>query len=127
MTLRTTSATRLRVVSRSSDVANTSATSSSSDSTGKRSGLEMTELIARMIAAAFGFPRRIRRSNRSTGELCWSASCRAKLLSGHNANVGQVAILLRVIQAVADDKFVGNLEANVVALERKLASRGLVE
>src|SRR5580704_9453565 len=45
MTLRTTSATRRTVVSRSSEVASTSATSSSSDSTGKRSGLASTESI----------------------------------------------------------------------------------
>src|SRR5215467_99323 len=53
MTLRTTSATRRSVVSRSSDVASTSATSSSSDSAGRRSGLDTTEPIACMIAAAF--------------------------------------------------------------------------
>src|SRR5581483_11735731 len=53
MTLRTTSATRRSVVSRSSEVASTSATSSSSDSAGDGSGLDTTELILVMIAAAF--------------------------------------------------------------------------
>src|SRR5579862_9804937 len=56
MTLRTTSATRRRVVSRSSDVANTSATSRSKDSAGSRSGLETTEPMERMIPAALRLP-----------------------------------------------------------------------
>src|SRR5256885_7273567 len=56
MTLRTTSATRRSVVSRSKDVASTSATSSSSDSAGDGSGLETTELMLVMIAVSFSRP-----------------------------------------------------------------------
>src|SRR5260221_13131262 len=115
MTLRTTSATRRTVVSRSSDVASTSATSSNSDSTGKRSGLERTELIVCMIAAAFPVPSSV------------GCSLRTVLLSRHDANVGQVAVLLRVVQAVADHEFVGDLEPNIIAFDRKLAARRLVE
>src|SRR6266567_6321697 len=115
MTLRTTSATRRTVVSRSSDVASTSATSSSSDSTGKRSGLERTELIVCMIAAAFPVPASV------------GCPLRTVLLSRYNANVGQVAVLLCVVQSVTHHEFIGDLEPDIVAFERKLASGWLVE
>src|SRR3954451_5819352 len=58
MTLRTTSATRRRVVSRSSDVASTSATSSRRDSAGDGSVLETTELMLVMIGATILIPPR---------------------------------------------------------------------
>src|SRR5579859_1118861 len=128
MTLRTTSATRRTVVSRSSDVANTSATSSSSDSTGKRSGLESTEPILRMIAAAFRLPLKAKTQRLKSGvvSLISPRSTDAALASRHHANIGKIAIFLRVVEAVADYKFL-NLESNVVAFQRKLAPRRLVE
>src|ERR1700726_2312776 len=139
MTLRTTSATRLTVVSRSSDVASTSATSSSKDSTGKRSGLEMTEPIARIIAAAFPVlppgtpptvleadrgsvalnlkpsPRRTRSHTKkaSVDQVLCDTSCPSwfmVLFSRHNANIGEIAIFLSVVQPVANHEFVRNLE-----------------
>src|ERR1700689_5273157 len=124
MTFRTTSATRRRVVSRSSDVANPSATSSSKDSAGKRSGLETTEPIARMIAAAF--PGAGSRQGNADKKACDEA-VRPNLFSGNHANVGQIAILFGVIQPIADDKFIRNLEADVITFQRELAPRGLVE
>src|SRR5579864_5641987 len=122
MTLRTTSATRRTVVSRSSDVATASATSSSNDSTGKRSGLEITEPIVGMIAAAFPVPA-VREGSGSKGVSEFLALCGSTLFSGHNANVGEVTIFLRVVQSVANHKFVRNLETNVVAIQGELASR----
>src|ERR1700740_1606639 len=127
MTLRTTSATRRSVVSRSSDVAKTSATSSSKDSTGKRSGLEMTELITRydssraagLISAIFLRPLECQRKNR--------ASPAGQLFSRHDANIREIAIFFRVIEPVADHELVRNLKADVIAFERKLAPRRLVE
>src|SRR5271169_4600860 len=127
MTLRTTSATRRTVVSRSSDVASTSATSSSSDSTGRRSGLDRTEPILLYDSSRLPVPL-------SSGEFgakglldSYSGTTAGALPSGHNANVGEVAVLLRVVQSVANHKFIWNLEPDVVALKRKLASRRLVE
>src|SRR5579863_97420 len=113
MTLRTTSATRRTVVSRSSEVASTSATSSSSDSTGKRSDFVRTEPIvvydsSRVFSACREAPL-------------------VPLFPGHHTNIGQVAIFLGVVEAVADHKFVGNLEPDVVALERQFAPRWFVE
>src|SRR5579863_3189292 len=124
MTLRTTSATRLTVVSRSSDVAKTSATSSKSDSTGRRSGLETTEPIAgydNSYIPLFPIAQK--------GRGCCGSPRRVvtKLLSRHNANVGKVAIFLCVVEPIADHKFIGNLEADIVAFQGKLAPRGLVE
>src|SRR5580658_2087631 len=102
MTLRTTSATRRTVVSRSSDVASTSATSSSSDSTGKRSGLDSTEPIVRMIAATFHLKGQ---EARPKGVPVLSRY----LFSRHHANIGEIAILLRVVEPEPNYKFVGNL------------------
>ena len=36
------------------------------------------------------------------------------MVRGHQANVGQVAVALGVVHAIADDEEVGNLEAHVV-------------
>src|SRR5579863_9835271 len=113
MTLRTTSATRRTVVSRSSDVASTSATSSRSDSTGSFPGFVRTEPIVFMITAP--------RSGTLKGPPDQPQP--GTLFTRHHTNVGEIAILLRVIQTVAYHKLVGNLEAHVVALQRQLAPR----
>src|SRR5579863_357012 len=127
MTLRTTSATRRTVVSRSSDVARTSATSSRSDSTGRRSGLERTEPIpvndssrSSRISAGSKIPTS-RKRTRDPSPSLRAGSALLGLFSGHDANVGEVAVFFRVVKAVADYEFVGNFEAHVIALERKLA------
>src|ERR1700739_2681333 len=115
MTLRTTSATRRSVVSRSSDVAKTSATSSSKDSTGRRSGLEMTELITRYDSSrAAGLISAISyaASRVSTQDSCPQAA--DQLFSRHNTDIRQIAILFRVVEAVADHELVWNLEADVI-------------
>src|SRR5579862_4856329 len=124
MTLRTTSATRLTVVSKSSEVANTSATSRRSDSTGKRSGLEMAEPIAKYDSSR-GPQFLIGQQQRGCGggPRC---AC-SKLFSGNNANVGEIAIFLGIVKPVADDKFVWDFEADVVSFQRKLSPRGLIE
>src|SRR5580658_9506121 len=131
MTLRTTSATRRTVVSRSSDVASTSATSSSSDSTGKRSDLESTEPIVRMIAAAFPcYAEAIaaRKGVSILGALLFFRQLfSGELFSRYYANVGQVAILLRVVEPETNHKLVGNLKSDVISFQRKLAPRRLVE
>src|SRR5215470_735925 len=127
MTLRTTSATLRKVVSRSSDVANTSATSSSSDSTGNRSGLDRSEPTfpydsSRVCGLALDskmFEARALR-DRCTGDPY-------RLLPGHHAYVRKIAVFFRVVQAISHDKLVWNLESNVVAFQWKLASRRLVE
>src|SRR5579859_671716 len=49
------------------------------------------------------------------------------VVQGQNANVGQVAVALGVIQAEAHDKFIGNRETNVVRLDRRDAALGLVQ
>jgi hypothetical protein len=49
------------------------------------------------------------------------------LLSWDDADIGQVAVLLSVVEPVAHNKFVRNLKANVIAFERKLAARWLIE
>src|SRR5580658_3007797 len=126
MTLRTTSATRRTVVSRSSDVASTSATSSSNDSTGNRSGLDSTEPISLydssrvpVVAGSNHGPKR--------GFYFQGATIPSALSSWYHANVGEVAILLRVIKPEANHEFVGNLESDVIAFQRQLAPRRLVE
>src|SRR5579862_5292444 len=108
MTLRTTSATRRTVVSRSSEVANTSATSSSSDSTGKRSGLERTESIVGYDSSTFPGTscEPLNRLKRLVGSGISSRAAPAAKPSD-DANVGEVAILFRVIEPVADHKFIG--------------------
>jgi hypothetical protein len=45
----------------------------------------------------------------------------------HEADVGQVAVALGVVHAVADDEEVGDGEADVVGLDVLDAARGLVE
>ena len=45
----------------------------------------------------------------------------------NDANIRKIAVLFRVIQAVADDEFVRNAEADVVCLDRLLSARRLVE
>src|ERR1035437_7173309 len=128
MTLPTTSATRRTVVSRSSDVANTSATSSSSDSTGNRSGLESTEPIRSYDSSRVPRSSWLAGSAGSKGVSSTQlGATRAALFSRYNANVCQIAVLLRVIQSVAHHKSIGNLEPDIVALQRKLAPRRLVE
>src|SRR5437763_9337265 len=129
MTLRTTSATRRSVVSRSKDVASTSATSSSSDSAGDGSGLETTELMLVMIAVSFSRPvdtwamllgkhRAKVRSGRDTGFY---------LLSRHHTNIREIAVFFGVIESVADHKFVRNLKSHVIAFQGKLAARGFIQ
>ena len=49
------------------------------------------------------------------------------MISGHEADVGQVAIALGVVHAVADDEEVGDGEANVVGLDALDAAGGFIE
>src|SRR5215831_1769014 len=111
MTLRTISATRRTVVSRSSDVAKASATSSSKDSTGKRSGFDRTEPIE---VTSYD-------NSRVSGSRC------LKLFAGNDADVGEIAVFLGIVEAVADHEFIGDLEADVVAFEGELAPGRFVE
>ena len=50
-----------------------------------------------------------------------------RVVWGHDADVGQVAVALRVVHSVADDEEVGNGKANVVRLDFLQAAGGLVE
>jgi hypothetical protein len=47
--------------------------------------------------------------------------------AGDDADIGEIAIAFRVVEAVADYEFVGNGEANIIADEREFAAGGLVE
>src|ERR1700722_15383539 len=132
MTLRTTSATRRRVVSRSSEVASTSATSSSKGSICKCcAGLERTDPIVSMIAAGFreteSTPVRSGFCRLLGVRQCCAAFLSTTLLPRHYADIGQGAVALRVIQPIADHQFIGDLEADVIALKWKLAPRGLIQ
>jgi hypothetical protein len=49
------------------------------------------------------------------------------MVGGHEADVGEVAVALGVVHAVADDEEVGDGEANVVGLDFFDAAGGLVE
>ena len=51
--------------------------------------------------------------------------CRTRILS-EDADVFQVAIVFREVQAVAHNEFVGNFEANVSYIHRAQAALGLV-
>src|SRR6478672_422093 len=129
MTLRTTSATRRSVVSRSKDVASTSATSSNSDSAGDGSGLETTELMLVMIAVSFSCP--VDTGAMLLGKQSTKArsgrGTRACLLSRDYTNVWQIAVFFGVIEAVADHKFVRNLKSDVIAFQGKLAARRFIQ
>src|SRR5579871_4064942 len=50
-----------------------------------------------------------------------------RLFPGHYAHIRQVPVLFSVVQAVADDEFIRNLESDIVALNGQLAPRGFVE
>ena len=52
---------------------------------------------------------------------------RSTLFSWYHADVGEIAVTLGIVESVAYDKFVGNLESNVVAFDRELAPRWLIE
>src|SRR5271170_3088663 len=120
MTLRTTSAIRRRVVSRSREVASTSATSSSRGSICRCcAGLERTEPIVSMIAAEFARQGTLPAPCLSLPLAAARGPCCAvfllpTLFSRHHAYIGQVAIAFSVIQPIADDKFIGNFEAYVI-------------
>src|SRR5579871_2578232 len=58
---------------------------------------------------------------------CCSGASFAELLSRYYTDVGKVAVLFRVIEAVADHKFIGNLKSYVVALQRQLTARRFIE
>src|SRR5215472_18884268 len=119
MTLRTTSATRRSVVSRSSEVANTSATSSRRDSTGIP-GFEAAEPMtgtgndsSRILALPL-------HQNRRGAEQLWNVSYGmrlAPLFSRDDTNVGEVTVFFRIVEPVANHKFVGNLKSYVISLK----------
>jgi len=50
-----------------------------------------------------------------------------KSLAWHNANIGQVAVSLRVIQPVAHNELVRNAEPYVISLNRLFAPRRFIE
>src|SRR5690242_12857567 len=129
MTLRTTSATRRKVVSRSSEVASTSATSSSRDSAGEGSGLEITESMNVMIAAGFCAPvdtGTVRFNGNVRKRLWWRGNC-ACLFSRYYTNIGKVAVFFGVVQPIAHDEFIWDLESDVVAFQGQFAAGRLVE
>src|SRR5271156_64015 len=127
MTLRTTSATRRRVVSRSSEVDMTSATSSNRGSTyrclscGKCfSSLFRTEAIISMIAAVLSVPstqylvpRTATCDRLALVFLLGTRYLVLSLLARHDADVGQIPIAFRVVQSVAHNELIGNGEADV--------------
>src|SRR5436305_12427279 len=110
MTLRTISATRRTVVSRSRDVAKASATSSNNDSTGNRCGFDKTDPIG---VTSYD-------NSRLSSSRC------AKLFARDNADIGEIAVFLGIVEAVSNHEFVGNFKTHVVALEGKLAARRLI-
>src|SRR2546423_2431543 len=123
MTLRTNSATRRRVVSRSRVVLTTSATSSRKGSTWvgaiSWAGLELTAFI---LAAASG-PRCTRREGSTAGVAVHGSP--SGILD--HANIRQVSIALRIIEAIAHHIGIGDRETYVVRLDGHLAPRWLVE
>src|ERR1700678_2977437 len=118
MTVRTTSAMRRRVVSRSSEVARTSDISSNKGSTANcfPELFRTDPMVRSMIAAAIEVPG-APRCEYSPGSL----------LPRDNTNVGQIAIAFGIVKSVADDKFVGNGEAHIVALQRQFPARRLIQ
>src|SRR5712671_5754609 len=125
MTLRTNSATRRRVVSRSSVVLTTSATSSSRGSTWvgviSWAGLELTDFI---LAAAL--PAALR-SREWLGEVRNAIHWRRRSGILDYANIGQVSIAFGIVQSISDDVSVRDGKPDIVRLDRLLAPRRLVE
>src|SRR5581483_8055191 len=104
MTFRTSSATRRKVVSRSSVVLTTSATSSSNGSTADTFPTWVWETPTVLMISV---------SRNRTAD----AGCRG-LFPWNDANVGQIPVPFRVIKTVADNKFVGDFEAHIIAFNR---------
>ena len=57
----------------------------------------------------------------------WQPHFGAELMFGNNTNVRQIAILFRVIQTVADDKFIRDGEANVIRRDRFFTATRFIE
>src|SRR5450631_3972202 len=122
MTLRTSSATRRNVVSRSSVVFTTSATSSRRGSTSEaRSICEAVVFTSSIIAAG-----ELVIENRKRGFVKLQITNYQSQIFEH-ADIRKVSVALRIVQAVADHVGIGNGEADVVRLNRLLAARRLVQ
>src|ERR1700687_3969285 len=129
MTLRTSSATRRSVVSRSSVVLTTSATSSRRGSTSERRPVGEAVVFTGFIISGG-------RSGSSHAHLQFViGNLRIEDSRFHNyqlqifqhADIRKVAVFFRVVQAIADDVSIGNGEADVVRLDRLPAARSLVQ
>src|SRR5581483_9571147 len=133
MTLRTNSATRFRVVSRSKVVFTTSATSSSSGSTlGNPAWVSVADIAAYDNSRFGSYPL----SARCYREVTWNQTATAfpcqqgrdgRSLARDDADIGQVAIALRIVQAVTHNELIGNFETDVIGLDGLLAPRRLVQ
>src|SRR5512133_1173208 len=64
---------------------------------------------------------------RALSDLRGHQSNHSALSTGDNANVRQIPIALGVVQAVAHNEFIRNLEAHIVRFDGLLAPRGLIE
>src|SRR5581483_3947576 len=135
MTLRTNSATRFRVVSRSKVVFTTSATSSSSGSTlGNPAWVSVADIAAYDNSRFGSYPLSARCYRGSDLEpdgnrvpMRARAGRDGRSLARDDADIGQVAIALRIVQAVAHNELIGNFETDVIGLDGLLAPRRLVQ
>src|SRR5713101_4347817 len=139
MTLRTSSATRFSVVSRSSVVFTTSATSSRRGSTSEaRPVCEAVIFTSYIIAADW--------RGASTASFCnWQfvignlkiesggppqlriTICQLQILNVlQYTDIRKIAVALRIVQAVTNHVGIGNCEADVLRLDRLFAARRLV-
>src|SRR5678815_2886167 len=125
MTRRTSSATRRNVVSRSSVVLTTSATSKSRGST-----LEVSsDLVSAVATNELSYqPQDSLQQSREEAEQqsAWQSGLAARLLR-KNAHVRQVTVTLGVIKPVADHKFVGDREPYIVCRYWLLATGRLIK
>src|ERR1700730_10007864 len=124
MTLRTNSATRRSVVSKSSVVFTTSATSSRRGST-----LDSISVWEAGICTLLNHTSHSGGLRVGAVPRIYEGSLTAKQieLPWNDADVGQVAISFRMIEAVTNHKFVRNAEAHIIGVNRLFSARRLVE
>src|SRR5882724_2966742 len=134
--LRTTSATRRKVVSRSSEVLTTSATSSSSRSKGGTPGDKPAAPLG--FAPCTAVPDCVEvdvtifhDSSRSRGAIRrWKAGKLTRYvqtLPCKRANVRQITVALSVIESITHHKFIRYGEANIIARDWHLPARRLIQ
>src|ERR1700690_592063 len=122
MTLRTSSATRRNVVSRSSVVLTTSATSSRRGSTWEACKVGAAVVFTGFILVHLQFAICNWQWKIESAREAKLRPVNSPLQIFQHANIRNVAIALGIVQAVADHVGIGNGEADVVRLDRLYAA-----